>query len=123
MTAGALIAIAMMVFLELTSPRRKRLRVALDIESLPKLKDFLEEFATKAGWDSESMQRLTLVGEETLTSLLSAEGDDVDRDKPHSLSCERAGDRGRGGAGVCVDGRRGKPGGQSGIRGRISGIR
>ena len=86
MTAGALIAIAMMVFLELTSPRRKRLRVALDIESLPKLKDFLEEFATKAGWDSESMQRLTLVGEETLTSLLSAEGDDVDRDKPHSLS-------------------------------------
>ena len=86
MTAGALIAIAMMVFLELTSPRRKRLRVALDIESLPKLKDFLEEFATKARWDSESMQRLTLVGEETLTSLLSAEGDDVNREKPHSLS-------------------------------------
>ena len=86
MTAGAMIAVIMMVFLELTSPRRKRLRVALDIESLPKLNDFLEEFATKAGWDSESMQRLRLVGEETLTSLLSAEGDDVDRDKPHSLS-------------------------------------
>ena len=86
MTGGALIAIIMMVFLELTSTRRKRLRIALDIESLPKLKDFLGKFATKAEWDSESMQRLTLVGEETLTSLLSAEGDDVDRDKPHRLS-------------------------------------
>ena len=124
MTAGAMIAVIMMVFLELTSPRRKRLRVALDIESLPKLNDFLEEFATKAGWDSESMQRLRLVGEETLTSLLSAEGDDVDRDKPHSLSVSARATGGGAELEFCVDGGGGKTWrDRPGIRGRISGNR
>ena len=35
MTSGALVAIILMVFMELTSPRRRRLEVALDTDALP----------------------------------------------------------------------------------------
>ena len=34
MTSGALVAIILMVFMELTSPRRRRLEVALDTDAL-----------------------------------------------------------------------------------------
>ena len=86
MTSGAMVAVAMMVFLEVTSPRRKRLRVALDLEALPRLTEFLRAFASKAGWYSASTERLVLVGEETLTSLLPEVGDDMERDKPRRLA-------------------------------------
>ena len=86
MTSGAMVAVAMMVFLEMTSPRRKRLRVALDLEALPRLTEFLRAFASKAGWDSASTERLVLVGEETLTSLLPEEGEHVDRHGPRRLA-------------------------------------
>ena len=51
MTAGALVAIIMMVFVEMTGPRRRRLEVALDRQSLPKMEEFLRGFALKRGWD------------------------------------------------------------------------
>ncbi len=75
----------MMVFLELTAPRRKRLEVPLDMEALPRLTDFLSEFASKAGWGSASSERLVLIGEETLASLLSEEGGDIESDKGRRL--------------------------------------
>ena len=80
MTAGALVAIIMMVFIELTGPRRRRLEVALDSEALPKMEEFLRRFASKRGWEAASTERLVLVGEETLSNLLSEEGDDSLRD-------------------------------------------
>ncbi|MCE2469456.1 MAG: hypothetical protein J4F32_02870 [Dehalococcoidia bacterium] len=71
MTAGAIAAILMMVFMELTGSRRQRLTTGLDAEALPKLTAFLRSFGAKAGWDEASTDsRLVLVGEETLTSLL-----------------------------------------------------
>ena len=84
MTSGAMVAVAMMAFLELTGPRRKRMRTVLDMEALPKLMDFLRGFASKAGWDDASVKRLALVGEETLTSLLSVEREEG-TDKPRRL--------------------------------------
>ena len=75
MTSGALAAVIMMLFVELTSARRKRLKVALSTESLPQLDAFLRASATKARWDDASTERLVLVGEETMASLL-AEGDE-----------------------------------------------
>ena len=48
MTSGALAAIIMMLFMELTSPRRRRLRVALDMAALPRIDEFLREFAIQA---------------------------------------------------------------------------
>ena len=76
MTSGALVAIAMMVFMELTSARRRRMEAALDIAALPELGEFLRGLASKAGWNAASTERLVLVGEETLSSLLSEKDDE-----------------------------------------------
>ena len=85
MTSGALVAVIMMVFMELTSPRRRRLNVPLDTEALERLSEFLRGFASRAGWDSSSSDRLLLVGEETLTSLLSDEDGILGEDGPRRL--------------------------------------
>ncbi|MDE2764894.1 MAG: hypothetical protein OXI25_00485 [Chloroflexota bacterium] len=71
MTAGAITAILMMLFMELTGRRRQRLATGLDAETLPKLTAFLRSFGARAGWDEASTDsRLVLVGEETLMGLL-----------------------------------------------------
>ncbi len=75
MTSGALVAVMMMVFMELTSPRRRRLRVPMDDETLPRLGEFLRGFATRSGWSEASSERLVLVGEETLASLEPEDGE------------------------------------------------
>ena len=75
MTSGAIVAVLMMVFLELTGPRRKRLRIDMDEETLPKLGDFLREFAKNARWTDASAEQLVLVGEETLHSMATDDDD------------------------------------------------
>ncbi len=75
MTSGAIVAILMMSFLELTGPRRMRLELGLDSETLPRLADFLRKFAANVGWDPDSAERLVLVGEETLSSLETAQSE------------------------------------------------
>ncbi len=75
MTSGSLVAIVAMLFMEVTAPRRKRLKVALETGSLPQLTDFLRGFASSASWDEASQNRIVLVGEETLTSLLDDPND------------------------------------------------
>ena len=69
MTSGAIAAVIMMLFLELTAPRRRRLNVPIDDEALSKLTQFLTQFAARAHWNQESTNRLVLVGEEMLASL------------------------------------------------------
>ncbi len=76
MTSGALAAIIMMVFMELTSPRRRRLQVALGMDALPAIEEFLRGFASRHGWNAGSTDRLTSAGEETLSILLQESGDD-----------------------------------------------
>ena len=75
MTSGAIFAILMMTFLELTGARRRRLETQLSTQALPELNTFLRKLATKHGWDEASSERLILVGEETLTGLMSEEVD------------------------------------------------
>ncbi|MDE0168956.1 MAG: hypothetical protein OXS29_05495 [bacterium] len=70
MTAGAIVAIVMVFFMEATAPRRSRLEIALDMEELPRFGDFLRGVAEQYGWGSPAAERLVLVGEETLSSLL-----------------------------------------------------
>ena len=70
MTAGALVAVIMIVFLELTRPRRRRLQIRLNNEALPELDKFLRAFATRAGWNQASRDRLASAGEETLAVLM-----------------------------------------------------
>ncbi len=84
MTSGALVAVIMMLFMELTSSRRRRLQVALNTESLPKLDEFLRGIAARAGWNDASTERLVLVGEETLSSLLAE-----DDERPEGAGARR----------------------------------
>ncbi len=71
MLVGAIAALAMVVFLDLTSPqRRSRLEVELSVSSLPQIDRFLQELAARNGWDEASAQRLRSAGEEALLSLV-----------------------------------------------------
>ena len=82
MTSGAIVAILMMLFIELTGSRSRRLRTNLDESCLPQLERFLREFAGRRGWGEPASERLSSAGEETLAILLqSAEqaGDDPRR--------------------------------------------
>ena len=85
MTSGAIVAIIFMVFMEITSPRRRSLEVALDTDALPMMYEFLRGFATSRGWNAASADRLVLVGEETLSSLLSEADDDSTENKGRRL--------------------------------------
>ena len=85
MTSGAIVAVIMMVFMELTAPRRRRLEAAMDTETLPKLSEFLRAFASKAGWNDASTERLVLVGEETLASLSSDEHGELETGRGRRL--------------------------------------
>ena len=76
MTAGAIVAILLMLFFELTTPRPRRLSVPLKAESLPGINAFLRQFAQRAGWNALSTDRLTSAGEEALAVLLQ------ERDQP-----------------------------------------
>ena len=78
MTSGAIVAVAMILFMEATSPSRKRLDLPLTSEAVPELEGFLRDFAGSKR-DSAWVERLVLVGEETLASLLSDESDDSGR--------------------------------------------
>ena len=85
MTAGGLVAMIMTLFVELTEPRRSRLEVAFDISALPKIREFLGEFASAGGWDAAMAHRLDAAGEETLLTLLRQEEADEGRERRRLL--------------------------------------
>ena len=71
---GALVAIALTMFLDLTSPRiRERLETDLNLSKLPEIDGFLRGLASQLAWNEASAQRLRSAGEETLISLLQSE--------------------------------------------------
>ena len=74
MTVGGLAVILLTVIMKLTAPRRYSIVTALDPRVLPRLEDFLREQAKRIGWGDASIERLFLIGEETLLCL--AEGHD-----------------------------------------------
>ena len=88
MTSGAVVAIIMMVFMELTSPRRRRLQVALGMDALPQIDEFLRGFASKHRWDAASTDRLASAGEETLSILLQESGDAAEPGRQLSISTQ-----------------------------------
>ena len=77
MTAGCVAALLMTGFMELTSPRRRRLEVELAATSLTKIDEFLRAFAAKIGWDDPATERLCAAGEETLAILTQQAEDDA----------------------------------------------
>ena len=75
LTIGSITLIVFTLLLEITGPRRRRLSVGFDISALPRIDAFLREFASQAGWNEESTNRLRSAGEETLSSLLPQDDD------------------------------------------------
>ena len=71
MTTGSVCVILLTLLMEFTSRRRRRLNVAMNLSSLPRIDSFLQGFAASAGWNETSINRLRSAGEETLSSLLS----------------------------------------------------
>ena len=75
MTTGSICVISLALLMEFTSKRRRRLNVAMNLSSVPSINSFLQAFATSAGWNEASINRLRSAGEETLSSLLSQDGE------------------------------------------------
>ena len=78
MTAGGLVAIVLTLFMEATQARRHRLRTDLALSELPRIRQFLDDFATRHRWGTPMSERLDAVAEETLLTLLDVEGADDD---------------------------------------------
>ena len=70
MTAGGFVALLMTLFMELTVPRRSRIEAEFGLSALPKIREFLSEFASRSGWDTAMANRLDAVGEEVLLTLI-----------------------------------------------------
>ncbi|MDE2795335.1 MAG: hypothetical protein OXL34_10995 [Gemmatimonadota bacterium] len=73
MNAGGFAAILMTLFLRLTDPRPSRIRTRLDPAELPAIREFLNDFASRNGWDRATAGRLAAATEETLVTLLEEE--------------------------------------------------
>ena len=69
-TVGAATAIALTVFLNLTSARPRRLEAQLDMSELHQIDEFVKEVADQMEWSEASTERLRSAGEEALSSLL-----------------------------------------------------
>lgn len=83
---GALVAVALTMFLDLTSPqRRERFETDLSLSNLPEIDGFLRGLASQMGWSEASGQRLRLAGEETLMSLLQSEEFESAEDAPRLI--------------------------------------
>lgn len=70
MTAGGLTALLLTLFIEVTEPRRRRIELPFHITTLPKIREFLQSFASHSGWGEAMADRLDLASEETLLTLL-----------------------------------------------------
>ncbi len=72
MILGTLAALVLTAYIELSGRKRSRLEAELKAEALPQVDNFLSEVAASVGWDEASANRLRLVGEESLLSLIEA---------------------------------------------------
>ncbi len=90
MTTGAIAVVLLSLFLESLSSRSRRLSVAMAASSLPRIDQFLANYATGGGWNAASVNRLRSAGEETLSCLLSQQSDpDQDGAKRLAVSIRR----------------------------------
>ena len=89
MTSGGLTMLVLLLFMELTAPRRSRLAMELDIAGLPQLDAFLRALATRMRWNPTATERLCSAGEEALLSLVHQDEDEAAREGRHLLVVAR----------------------------------
>ena len=80
-TTGGIAAVVMILYLELTNPRRMRFQSKLHIDALPELNEFIAKFADSRGWGSEMKDKLSAVAEETLLTLAPLDLTSFDMDE------------------------------------------
>ena len=85
MTSGAIVAILMTLFMELTRPRRRRIQLALDDDAHSRVEEMLSRFASQNRLHEDASTRLTAAGEETLAILMQEE-DEVTAGQARRLS-------------------------------------
>ncbi len=71
-TSGGLMAIILTMFQRLGVSRSSRFETELAAASLPDMREFLQAFVSRNGWNQEMMTRLDIASEETLLTLLEA---------------------------------------------------
>ena len=91
MTAGGLTALLMTLFVELTGPRRRRLKAVCDVSALPQIRKFLQTFALRSGWDKAMASRLQAASEETLLTLIEHRGEEQHAQRHLLLIARREG--------------------------------
>ena len=91
MTIGVLATVLLTAFLELTSPRRRRLDLELDAAAAAGIDAFLREIGRRCGWNAASGERLRAAGEEALECLLQLRGDDSADTAPRLILFARPG--------------------------------
>ena len=92
MLMGALTAILLTQFLDLTNPQKGgRLRVSLDVSSLPPIQQFVADQASRLGWNEASTQRLQSAAEEALMSLIPGSGSQPSGDAANLILVARPG--------------------------------
>ncbi len=90
MLVGALAAVLLTLFLDLTSPRRSsRIQVNLDLSALPEIQKFSRGQAGKLGWNEASTERLLAASEEALVSLLGQEDEQQPEEAPRLVVVAR----------------------------------
>ncbi|MCY3778515.1 MAG: hypothetical protein OXH11_21275 [Candidatus Aminicenantes bacterium] len=92
--AGGLAAIVMVVALELSKPRRRRIETKLGVEWLAEIDEFVRRFAKDKRWNETSTGRLRAATEEAILSLVSEEHDSEPEDA-RNLVLSLGGDRRR----------------------------
>ena len=70
MTSGGLTALLMTIFIEITAPRRKRIWTRLEASAMPEIRTFLNRVSSKMGWSPDAADRLCLVAEEAVQTLV-----------------------------------------------------
>ena len=90
MLVGALAAVLLTLFLDLTSTRRSsRIQVNLDLSALQEIQKFSRGQADKLGWNESSTGRLLAASEEALVSLLGQENEQQPEEAPRLVVVAR----------------------------------
>ncbi len=84
-TIGTATAVLFTLFLNLSSPRSRRLETELNANSLPRIDEFLQRIASEIGWDSASTENLRAAGEESLDLLTGTYADSATEDPPRLI--------------------------------------
>ena len=85
MAAGGLAALVMTAFLELASPRRKRIETELNAGALQEIDEVLGTMSAQKGWGEETVRRMRLVAEETIETLSARRIEGAEGDKARRL--------------------------------------